>query len=73
MSKDDGGPAFPVEFTFRNTDGSKREWHYGLSKREWFAAQALKSFGLSLTHVQPEAAVSLAYQVADMMIKEGKK
>lgn len=60
---DDGGPAFPT--TLRP----------GLTKREWFAGQALVGF-MALPHVDwsdCKVVSAMCYIMADAMLAEGRK
>lgn len=65
MSKDDGGPAFPVL--------SSETWHYsneGMSLRDWFAGQALHSMTEYASGCENlNATIATAcYDLADAMI-----
>jgi hypothetical protein len=70
--KDDGGPAFPFEFTQTYAHGPPdRLVHTGMTLRDYFAAQALPAFvaaysqtGLSFPHI-----AQLSYDLADHMLK----
>jgi hypothetical protein len=67
MSKNDGGPAFPIETT-------ATPYAPGMSLRDWFAGQALAGImsnctGDGRTTWLPESAAFHAYSVADAMLK----
>ena len=71
--KTDGGPAFPMP-DYLDEEGS-RVW--GISKRDWFAAQALNAIlarsdfrdGGDRFHDEgPEVAAERAYLMADAML-----
>lgn len=66
MSKEDGGPAFPVP-----TDDSQ---FYGLSVRDFFAAAALTGM-LSIPQNEStnETIVEASYEIADLMLQERAK
>jgi hypothetical protein len=75
MSMDKSEPAFPVS----SIDGFTQ---HGMTKREWFAGQALAS-AVSICHTDPtltglpksegfKRAAQLSYAFADAMLAEGK-
>lgn len=75
----DGGPAFPLNEC--HDDGTHHHSHAGMSLRDYFAAQALPAIYAdrdsvaawrtsSGTTTYAEWAASLAYQMADAMLKE---
>lgn len=73
MSKDNGGPAFPVTVNGQET--------YGMTMRDYFAAKALPGF-LSTCEREPGGAVSslsagdlarASYEMADAMLAERAK
>lgn len=64
MSKENGGPAFPLPAT---------EWHgsdFGMQLRDYFAAKAMQG-ELSRSEVfeEPENVAKYAYEVADAMLR----
>lgn len=72
--KNDGGPAYPVQFD--STDDSV-EW--GMSLRDYFAGQALAGIAVA-TDSQPDHCewswpnvAAQAYRAADAMLKERRK
>ena len=63
----DGGPAFPVEFS------PKDGWSDGMSLRDYFAAKAMQGMaggmaGTGINEVQEEIA-KRSYAIADAMLK----
>jgi hypothetical protein len=77
MTKNDGGPAFPVPNEQRYEDpvhGVIRpsdiygEGHTGMSLRDWFAGMALRVRYGDGTAMTPEDAAVMAYQLADAML-----
>lgn len=75
MSKDTGGPAFPVQ-SYVNSDGETFESEpQGMSLRDYFAAKAMQSM---LAH--PDSRINApanifamaAYLMADAMLEERK-
>lgn len=82
MTKDDGGPAFPLpEWSYpHGVSGIKIQ--EGMSLRDWFAGMAMQGMLAHSTRYKPrpgtsanwhEAISEEAYQLADAMIAEGKK
>ncbi len=77
----DGGPAFPEPISL----GPSGEWvtsFCGMSKRDWFAGQALTSIRLTMDPVTiktkeireaSEVIATMAYSVADAMLKAMEK
>jgi hypothetical protein len=62
---DTGGPAFPqLDPTSAYFDAT------GMSLRDWFAGQAIRSRWGDGTAMTPEQAASMAYQLADAMLAE---
>ena len=65
-TKNVGGPAFPLDLT---VDGERR-WGYGMTLRDYFAAQAMQALidndGLS------SEIPTQAYDIADAMIEARK-
>lgn len=77
MSKNDGGPAFPVTSEFVKNAPSLN----GMSLRDWFAGQALPSVieeyarlnpGIGTEHL-PRNCAGHAYRIADAMLAEREK
>lgn len=70
-TRDDGGPAFPVEE--RNADGSPAWPSVGRTLRDYFAAKAMAALitGCVARGVEwdDKSATSVAYETADAMIK----
>lgn len=72
MSKNDGGPAYPVMHTIDgNWVPDTREDRMGMSLRDWFAGMALQ--GLIERKFDAATAANLAYHHADAMIVERDK
>lgn len=70
--RDDGGPAFPnptEEKLYNRVSGERL--NAGLTIRDWFAGQAVKSFFASCSDM-PRCA-KLAYEAADALIAERNK
>lgn len=73
-----GGPAFPGGHVSCG-DGDAVPYAPGMSKRDWFAGQALAGACIewcrnSASAQNPDAAVAKwAYEIADAMIAESKK
>ena len=59
MSKHDGGHAFPQQYDDQD----------GMTLRDYFAAKAMQGM-LSGGKSMPQTCVSLAYELADAMLKE---
>lgn len=72
---EDGGPAFPPGYEMDPNDPTKVVYR-GLTKRDWFAGQALTEFAnlTSLKHSEVTAKViaNLSYQLADAMLAARK-
>lgn len=71
---DDGGNAFPFLELDQETGGVCAQ-HLGLSKRDWFAGQALAGIAADWP-TSPDnlaKAAQLAYSLADLMIAERAK
>lgn len=76
MSKETGGPAFPYEE--RNMDGMPVKDYFGMTLRDYFAAQAMQAliarettgaFNFEACPNDPWRVALWAYDVADQMIK----
>ena len=70
--KDNGGPAFPSNYT--HTDG--RQFHEeGMELRDYFAAKAMQGICASeeLRFTSAKRIASMAYQIADAMLAERQK
>ena len=69
--KHDGGPACPPAYEPDPNDYTKAVYR-GLTKRDWFAGQALAgwiaSYGPEDGRPNPGACALIAYQVADAML-----
>lgn len=68
MSKDNGGPAFPLTRHRCDRGHSWVEVYGGLTMRDYFAAKALT--GLIAVALSPADTALFAYQYADAMLKE---
>ena len=66
MNKNDGGPAFPVG------DHKETAPTYGMTLRDWFAGQAMKSLIRDTDWEQSELVMN-AYLIADAMLAERAK
>lgn len=69
MSKNDGGPAFPITIDL----GQSVEFHKGVSVRDYFAGQAVIGLVARPGFVDADYTASFAYKVADAMLKERQK
>lgn len=72
MSKNTGGPAFPVPVVDQECCGRFESGYGGMSLRDYFAAKALQGLLSGRNHIA-EVSVQLAYEYADAMIKEREK
>ncbi len=77
MPQNDGGPAFPFTPEFKydpQYNVNECQTYGGISKREYFAGQALIGILSSHSHPKitptPHVATRLAYEYADEMIKQ---
>ncbi len=80
MNKNDGGPAFPGEQGHIPDGTWNQTWESGMSLRDWFAGQAVKSWIIALVARRDEpgysdngvldSATMLAYATADAMLAE---
>lgn len=69
----DGGPAFPQDMS------PEQRWYGGLTRRDWFAGQALA--GLALRYGMPvskslrwyQDMAGEAYRIADAMLAEANR
>ena len=72
MSKPDGGPAFSGE-PYRDSYGNHRGHQRGMSLRDYFAGQALKTFASPgygiVSHLGKEGVAKRAYEIADAMLE----
>jgi len=57
-----GGPAFPTAY----------QPNMGLSRRDWFAGQALAGILMTQVHPNFESAASMAFGFADAMLEASK-
>jgi len=67
MSKDTGGPAFPVGYGYAQAD------EVGMTLRDYFAAQAAAGLGAVGSFISPEIWARTAYEIADAMLAERNK
>ncbi len=74
MSKNDGGPAYPM-ISWKTPDGMVTMQHSeGMTLRDWFAGQALAGMTTRQSfHAIEDAAATQAYAMADAMISERDK
>jgi len=72
MSKNTGGPAFPLPVTDQECCGRFESGYGGMSLRDYFAAKALQGLLSGRNHIA-EVNVRLAYEYADAMLKEREK
>lgn len=74
MAPADGGPAFPGKSIYRDSQGICHEAHdTGISKRDWFAGQALPIVYMRFaTGADPDPAdlAVQAYAIADAMLSK---
>ena len=70
--KDTSSPAFPVAFQFPKTK-EMVAIQGGLTKREWFAGQALPLMAIFVGDGPIERIARMAFALADDMIAEGSK
>lgn len=83
MNKNDGGPAFPVpeqqeKDEFGAIPGTtKRVKNTGMTLRDWFAGQALvalqRHYFESSVPLKASTIAVMAYEAADLMLKEREK
>lgn len=67
---DDGGPAHPfMEMTTNDGGFTVTPVSVGLTKRDWFAGMALQGLMARKNWGQSETAASIAWALADEMIK----
>jgi len=67
---DDGGPAFPFEFTDNDTD--EQIVSFGMSLRDYFAGQIMVQLIGKWSH-DWEHMPAKAYEIADAMIEQGSE
>lgn len=75
MSKNDGGPAFPVSGASVRNDGA-RSPGCGMTLRDWFAGMAMQGLVWPWTEGNEDYYASCArgaYQMADAMLAERGK
>jgi hypothetical protein len=74
MTKDTGGPAFPLpeQRTSFGGQSTYQSASYGMTLRDWFAGQALSGM-LADPNGPWEGAAEKAYWMADLMIAERNK
>lgn len=79
MSKETGGPAFPVTIqSNRNGDTMQHDNDFGMTLRDYFAAQAMQActslVNIEVLNAFPPSTVTMlakdAYRIADAMLKE---
>ena len=75
MTKDTSGPAFPQQISLEDGNGHHLlGFKGGLTKREWFAGQALSSEAMFRAYNQtPELMAKYAFAIAVAMLAEGEK
>lgn len=78
MSKDNGGPAFPVPASVIGANGDLFHADAGMALRDYFAAKAMVGLmtmvaGAMQTIEGDDHLATLAYGVADAMLKERAK
>ena len=79
MTKQTGGPAFPMPMTMMTAEHIANEPEYGMTLRDYFAAKAMQSLMLSdryrgivgINRYEHWTAEN-AYQLADAMLKARK-
>ena len=74
MSKDTGGPAFPMSgFDTRHGQSVQAVYQHGMTLRDYFAAKAMQGFAardvFDAGLATPEQRAKLAYIDADAMLK----
>ncbi len=63
---DTGGPAFPVTAGYE-------VFEIGVTKRDWFAGQALVGMQITGVHMSAEDTAKIAYSISDAMLAERSK
>lgn len=66
-TKDDSGPAFPINVKERN--GQHYATKLGMSLRDYFAGQAMVGFGAAGTTLDCDEVARRCYVLADAMLK----
>jgi hypothetical protein len=70
MSKETGGPAFPIQgHSTRNGQGFQLVMADGMSIRDYFAAKAMQSFLTADGTTYFDNRAKAAYEMADTMLK----
>ena len=77
MSKNNGGPAFPeVLSEFEGTGNRTTTIQRGMSLRQWYKGQVVKSFGNFMPDdpgtIDPNKLIKAVCMLADLMIAEDK-
>lgn len=84
MSKDTGGPAFPIAYQHTNGDMERSQRWEGMTLRQWYAGQVIGNiykeyFESRDTHKLPvdeswrHGLASEAFKIADAMIEENRR
>lgn len=68
MNKNDGGPAFPAEFSNEHFEFSNQQFK-GMSLRDYFAAKALQGLCANSNAKKDIIYAQMAYAIADDMMK----
>ena len=71
MNKETGGPAFPRSLYTQGGpfNSSSLSQGYGMTLRDYFAAQAMQGFVVNKSTAYYGSMVQHAYEIADLMIK----
>jgi hypothetical protein len=70
-------PAFPATFDYQTDYDGQKEWHYGMTLRDYFAAQVLPtvayaSFYNGTLGLDNEKVAKISYKLADAMLTARK-